>query len=423
MWYDILVLAILIFFTVRGAARGMVWQLAGIVGIVLCFVFADAISAFAGPYVQLEPPLNNWVILFGAYIAFTFVAFILAGRIEEYLTRVKLKEFDRHLGAVFGFVKGVVLCLIMTFLVVTVSEDARVALKQSRSGIAAARIVKVVHPYLPILPDDLIIALEKYIHLLDENGAEEHYADDHNHVHDGHNHDEHGNEVSLGNEGQLESGSFLPSGNTASPDWLKRLSGLVSQQTQQSLISAINQESDPQKRNAIIKGLVEGLTSVDRNERIELEQDFQKIGSQGAQFLLSHLSKTLEISNSSPSTIPNSVSTIPSQTNATQVQIAALRKQIVSAYTSDPAGRLEFEKQIEQFLGTLPEQVYLGVVKDWNADIWSLPDPDRQTSGQSTLEQRVLRQVELNGIRFEDLKPAMQQQLRAANNTTNGTQR
>ena len=109
MWYDVLVLAILIFFTVRGAAKGMVWQLAGIVGIVACFIFADAISAFAGPYVQLEPPLNTWVILFGAYIVFTFLAFLLAGRIEEYLTRVKLKEFDKHLGAVFGFTNG--LCL------------------------------------------------------------------------------------------------------------------------------------------------------------------------------------------------------------------------------------------------------------------------------------------------------------------------
>ncbi len=208
MWYDILVLAILIYFAVRGAARGMVLQLAGIAGIVLCFVFADAISNAAGPYVSLDPPLNNWVILFGAYVVFTLIAYIIAGRISEYLARVKLKEFDSHLGAVFGLLKGVMLCLIMTFAIVTVSEDAREALKKSRSGIAAARIVQTAHPYLPILPPKLVDALEKYIHLLDDDHLGEHYVDEHNHSNAGHNHPP-GTNVSLGETGTMNPGSGL----------------------------------------------------------------------------------------------------------------------------------------------------------------------------------------------------------------------
>lgn len=424
MWYDVLVLAILIFFTVRGAAKGMVWQLAGIVGIVLCFVFADAISAFAGPYVQLEPPLNNWVVLFGAYIVFTFLAFLLAGRIEEYLTRVKLKEFDRHLGAVFGFAKGTILCLIMTFMVVTVSDDAREALKQSRSGIAAARIVKIAHPYLPILPDDLIIALEKYIHLLDEDGDAEQYADDHNHIHghdlDGHGH---GSDVSLGNEGQIGSGSVLPPGNPPPTDWFAQLSGLMREQTQQAVISALNQESNPQTRDALLKGVVRVFKEVSPGQKSEIERDFQTLSQHGNRDLLNYLSNALKVPISPPSAVPDSGTPVPVQPTALQEEIADLRKQIVSAYASDPARRLEFEKQIEDFLGTLPENVYLGVVKDWNADIWSLPDPDRQTTGQTSLDQRILRQLELHGIRLGDLEPAMRQRLEEARNPTSGTPR
>ena len=104
-------------------------------------------------------------------------------------------------------------------------------------------------------------------------------------------------------------------------------------------------------------------------------------------------------------------------------EIDSIRKQIVSAYTADETARLEFEKQIEGFLGTLPDNVYLGVLQDWNADIWSLPDPDRKTSGQSTLEERIVRQLEVAGISISSLKPEMQQRLKAVNNSPTGSLR
>jgi uncharacterized membrane protein required for colicin V production len=40
MYYDALLLLILLYNTWRGAARGVTWQLAGIAAILLCFLFA-----------------------------------------------------------------------------------------------------------------------------------------------------------------------------------------------------------------------------------------------------------------------------------------------------------------------------------------------------------------------------------------------
>lgn len=412
MWYDILVLGILVYFTVRGAARGMVWQLAGIAGIVVCFVFADAISAFAGPYVQLDPPLNNWVVLFGAYVVFTLISYVVAGQISEFLARVKLREFDRHLGAVFGFVKGVVLSLILTFLIVTMSEDARAALKQSRSGIAAAKIVKTVHPYLPILPEQLVQALEKYIHLLDDEDLDSHYAADHDHEHT----DSHStSNVSLGNEVQLGDDSVLPSNGTAS-DAFAQLGKLVGEQTRQVLQSAIQSESDQASQQTLVDRLVKDLQNAPPEQRQAIEQYFQLIAQRGSQTLLNELKTKLGVT-SKPAVSPSDPAPVlPTQPVSTtkQDELAAVRKQIVSAYTADPNKRKEFENQIDAFLGTLPVQVHLGVLQDWNADIWSLPDPDRQTTGQSTLEQRILRQLQLAGIPITNLDPAMQQRLNAA---------
>lgn len=412
MWYDILVLGILVYFTVRGAARGMVWQLAGIAGIVVCFVFADAISAFAGPYVQLEPPLNNWVVLFGAYVVFTLISYVVAGQISEFLARVKLREFDRHLGAVFGFVKGVVLSLILTFLVVTMSEDARAALKQSRSGIAAAKIVKTVHPYLPILPEQLVQALEKYIHLLDDEDLDSHYANDHDHEHPGPHST---SNVSLGNEVQLGDDAVLPA-NGAASDAFAQLGKLVGEQTRQVLQSAIQSESDQASQQTLVDRLVKDLQNAPPEQRQAIEQYFQLIAQRGSQTLLNELKTKLGVTSKPAASPSDPAPVLPTQpvTTTKQDELAAVRKQIVSAYTADPNKRKEFENQIDAFLGTLPLQVHLGVLQDWNADIWSLPDPDRQTTGQSTLEQRILRQLQLAGIPITNLDPAMQQRLNAA---------
>ncbi|MEW4487105.1 CvpA family protein [Thalassoglobus sp. JC818] len=408
MWYDLVVLAILIFFTIRGAAKGMVWQLAGIAGILLCFIFADGISAAAGPYVHLDPPLNNWVILFGAYIVFTFIAYLLAGRIADFLEKVKLREFDRHLGALFGFIKGVVLCLILTFMVVTVSEDARGALLKSRSGYAAAKIVDTLHPYLPILPENLRLALEDYIHLLDHPDFDldhTHDPGDHGtHTHDGSsspNVVDSGN-INLGNDRVLPG---TPSGDASSQLW-KTLSGLISDQTQKALSDAIAREESPDSQSSLIAGVSKVLESASPENRKLIEQHFQQLGNQGSEYLLSYLGQQLNV-DVSPSAPPNN----PAQTRA---KIAELSRKISQAYTSVPAQQVAYEQQIVGFLGSLPEVVQLGVLADWNADIWSLEDPDSTTNAQSTLDQRIIRQLQVAGVSINQLEPAMQQRLRAA---------
>ena len=43
------------------------------------------------------------------------------------IDRVRLKEFDRQMGALFGAAKGVLLCVAITFFAVTLSTQARTA--------------------------------------------------------------------------------------------------------------------------------------------------------------------------------------------------------------------------------------------------------------------------------------------------------
>jgi len=179
MWYDVVVLAILAFTTIRGAVKGVIWQFAAIAGLVLCVVFSSSISAIAGPYVKLEPPLNHWVVMFASYVLFSFLAFGVARLLNDWIEKQKFGEYNKHLGAILGFVKGVVICLVLTFFIVTVSADAREMLKHSRSGKAAAIIMDRLHP---LMPEKLHDALGKYIHQLDSPELDLQHADhDHDH--------------------------------------------------------------------------------------------------------------------------------------------------------------------------------------------------------------------------------------------------
>ncbi|MCY2963038.1 MAG: CvpA family protein, partial [Planctomycetota bacterium] len=134
MYYDALLLLILGYTTWRGSARGVTWQVAGIAAILLCFVFAAPLSLAVAPMIKVDPPLNRWIAMLGIYLAFSFGCFAAARTVRGMLETFQFQEFDKHLGGLFGFVKGAILCLVLTFFVVALSESAREKVLRTNSG-------------------------------------------------------------------------------------------------------------------------------------------------------------------------------------------------------------------------------------------------------------------------------------------------
>ena len=160
MWYDLIVLGILLAAAYRGLQRGVIYQVAAIASVVLCFVFSEVISAVVAPAIPLAPPLNYWVAMVVAFVGLSFLSFGTARVLDAAVEKAKMREFNRHLGAAFGLVKGVAFCLVLTFFLVTMSPKARSALSPSRSARYAAVIMHKIHP---VMPEKLQIALERYI--------------------------------------------------------------------------------------------------------------------------------------------------------------------------------------------------------------------------------------------------------------------
>ena len=178
VWFDALIGCILLYAAIRGAMKGLVWQLAWIAAILLSFAFSETVSTTVAVWIPIDPPLNRWVAMFALYLLAAFLSFAAASKLNGWIEKAKLKEFDRHLGAIFGFLKGTVFSLVLMFFAVTLSASLRETALQSYSGRAAAVVMDNLHP---VMPHELHDILHPYTHSLDDAAGTLKNTNDHDH--------------------------------------------------------------------------------------------------------------------------------------------------------------------------------------------------------------------------------------------------
>jgi len=106
---DALVLGILLFFTGRGIWRGFINDLAGLLGLVLGYLFAGSLSAYLEPFLgafiedsALLHGISHYLSLFAIYLVVVFL-----GKIATRLSKlILLGWLNRLLGGLTGIAKG-----------------------------------------------------------------------------------------------------------------------------------------------------------------------------------------------------------------------------------------------------------------------------------------------------------------------------
>ncbi len=162
--YDAVMLAVLIFATVWGFWKGMAWQITSLAAIVVSGMVAIHFSGPLAPIFSDRQPWNRFIAMFVLYLLTSFTIWIIFHFVAGFIDRVKLKEFDRQMGALFGVAKGVLFCVVITFFAVTLSENLRQTVLGSFSGRAIAVLIKNA---TPVLPREVTDVLGKYIEELD----------------------------------------------------------------------------------------------------------------------------------------------------------------------------------------------------------------------------------------------------------------
>lgn len=360
MLYDFITLAILAFATFRGAQKGFVWQLATISGLIICFVFAETVSVAVMPHIGVEPPLSRWIAIFGLYVASSFVAFAIARNLRGYIEKAKFKEFDNHLGGVFGFIKGVTFSLIVSFFAVTLSADSREVVLSSNSGYASAVILRALQP---VLPDELEGLITPQLQHFDPETIAENI-----------------------DKKKAEQGSETKEpGKTEEPPLFTR------DQLEQLVESELY---DPELEQLILQA----FKNTKQENWPELVQKLRS-GIPGL------MRKTAtDWLNGKPAEVPVE--------DESQLQRSTWLQEIAAVYSDFPEAQELIVEEIAISLDGIPNRVTTGVLDDWHADLMGRdPDPDMHTNLTTSLDARILRQLAESRIAINTLDADLQARL------------
>lgn len=357
MWFDAIVFAALAIFAWRGASKGIVWQLATIAAILLCFAFAETLSLAIAPLITVQPPLDRWIAMFVLYLGFSFLSFAVARQVREWLEKAEFVEYDRHLGMLLGLIKGGLLCLLLTFFTVTLSSaSVRDQILNSYSGKAAAIVMDRLHP---VMPNELHDILEPYIHTLDQDGLDlrHHHADG-----------ESRQQTRNGQDGSPpNAGTGLENSRQTSPEEQG-----VSSRLHQLVRDLIGSHDDALIDQAVFT--LRNTAEADRGKLLEL--------------LATELPERLQTS-----LVSWQQEHFRPAEPARLTQLTLLNE-IAGFYFRHPKSQQSFVDDMQEQLRDLDSQIQLAVLQDLYADLINEGvDPDPQTNYRTPIEERIQRHV------------------------------
>ncbi|MBL4886100.1 MAG: CvpA family protein, partial [Planctomycetaceae bacterium] len=331
MWYDVLCLIILVLSIWRGMVKGLVWQLATIAGLVICFFFAEAVSASVAPHIGIEPPLSRWVAIFGLYVVGSFAAFSLARLIKGSLEKAKFADYDRHLGAIFGFIKGATICLTLSFFLFTLSENTRETVMHSTAGYASAVTLSAIQPVLPHELDDI---LTPYLAGFEPEAIEKHRKEHpESNLYNEYNHDQSEHDATSRNETPFkEMGE-----ETNIKSLVDKIPGLFGQDLQQIVYEAF-EKTEAKDHPELLKKLSSGVPGLIRQVASEWKQGKPE-------------------------------SQLEANSENWRQRRAKLLREIAGVYARSLEAQESVMEEVVAELYGVPDAVTVSVLEDWHADL------------------------------------------------------
>src|SRR6056297_1432555 len=148
-----------------GALKGLAWQLASLASITVSYLVAYRYREPFSQSIDAEPPWNRFLAMLLLYVGTSLVIWVAFRMLSKTIDRLKLKEFDRQVGAVFGFGKGVLYCTLITLFAVTLlGTGIRERIVRSKSGYY---IAKLLDRSDLVMPPDVHEVLGPYIENFD----------------------------------------------------------------------------------------------------------------------------------------------------------------------------------------------------------------------------------------------------------------
>jgi membrane protein required for colicin V production len=155
--YDILVLIVLATTTCLGALKGFAWQVASLTALCASYLVAFKFRAVVGQWLPIAAPMNTLVAMLVLYASCSLTIWYVFRQIHKLIDRVKLKDFDKQMGAFFGLLKGAAICFVVTlFAIALLGERVGAAILDSHAGRWMARGADQLQAVLPEELDEVV---------------------------------------------------------------------------------------------------------------------------------------------------------------------------------------------------------------------------------------------------------------------------
>ena len=164
--YDLVMLAVLAFATIFGFWKGLAWQVASLASLVVSYFAALKFADKLAPMVSEHAPFNKFAAMLIIYAGTSLAIWMLFRVVAGVIDGIKLKEFDRQMGALVGFAKGVLICIAITFFALSLlGQVQREKIIASRSG---HYIVQVLDKAEAVAPPEIKGVITPYIERINQ---------------------------------------------------------------------------------------------------------------------------------------------------------------------------------------------------------------------------------------------------------------
>jgi membrane protein required for colicin V production len=86
-------------------------------------------------HINAQPPWNVFLAMLLLFFGTSLAIWLVFRMVSSSIDKIRLKEFDRQLGAGFGLVKGAAMCCVVTMFAMTLlGPNQKTAIARSRSG-------------------------------------------------------------------------------------------------------------------------------------------------------------------------------------------------------------------------------------------------------------------------------------------------
>jgi membrane protein required for colicin V production len=411
MWFDFVTAGILIYAAYRGAKKGFLWQVATIAGIVICFLFATPVSLVLAPMIGVEAPLNRWIAIFILYVVSSFLLYGMASGLRNWLTKIKFIEYDEHLGGMFGLLKGVAFCVVLTFFGLTLSTSVRDQIMLSYTGYGSAWLLTQLDP---VMPEEFKKIIAPYTQGLTPEAIAEARK---NQLNNSQNTAQNGSNpitvpdlFPIGNQPNSNTNinNSFPWNVSNSNTGTTNNGTSVTQAAQKAMIDEAMKKLPLFFTQEMKDAIRHTLENASESQRVELLKRLQSATPIGLTQLATQI---MSMAPKTPNSLPNNA-----QLEANRI---ALKRKIAEQYFDIVSVQDEIVSEMDAVFSGLPSNVVDGVLNDWYIDLANdhrlsaikVKDPDPQTDALVALNTRIARQLTLQNISWNSLSYDVQRRI------------